>query len=47
VAHYLLLRPGHLSQRLVAENPHALLTGRGQDSRPQEASISVCESSMG
>ena len=28
-----LLRPGHLSQRIAAETPYALLTGRGQDSK--------------
>lgn len=32
-AHHHLPRPGHLSQRLAAEIPHALLTGRGRDSK--------------
>ena len=31
--HHHLLRPGHLSQRLAAETPYALLTGRGQDAK--------------
>jgi hypothetical protein len=46
-AHYHLPRPGHLSQRLAAETPHALLTGRGRDSKAANRLDISADSPMG